>query len=46
MERSWRGVRGMLFLLGRGERERCVFRRRAVALCSLGGFVSRGLGVC
>lgn len=33
--RSWRGVRGMLFLLGSGERERCVFRRRAVLLCSL-----------
>lgn len=38
--RSWRGVRGMLFLLGRGERERCVFRMRAVVLCSLEGWLS------
>lgn len=33
--REWSGVRGMLFLEGRGERERCVFRMRAVVLCSL-----------
>lgn len=35
--RSWSGVRGMLFLLGRGERERWVLRMRAVVLCSLAG---------
>lgn len=37
VEREWRGVRGVLFLEGRGERLRCVFRMRAVVLCSLGG---------
>ena len=44
VSRSWSGVRGMLFLFGRGERERCVLRRRAVVLCSLGfGSVERSL---
>ncbi len=36
VERSWRGVRGVLALEGRGERDRCVLRMRAVVLCSLG----------
>lgn len=42
METSWSGVRGMLFLEGSWERVRCVFRMRAVVLCSL-GVVSRGV---
>lgn len=42
MERSWRGVRGRLFLEGEGERVRWVFRMRAVVLCSLVG-VSGGV---
>lgn len=37
VERACSGVRGMLFLLGSGERERCVLRMRAVVLCSLVG---------
>lgn len=40
MERSWRGVRGVLLLLllvGRGQRVRWVLRMRAVVLCSLEG---------
>lgn len=35
VERSWRGVRGVLGGEEEGRRERCVLRMRAVVLCSL-----------